>query len=192
MQLARRQAYFKKMEAMRDQIYKNMPTPADEKEDTENLTNIGSQMFKSIYIHQASKAHIEPESDCPTDLNDVLRAQRASDIDLDRSVEGNVNNSQMSYRILRALHPQFEHGGSPNKNLDRKFGLARARLGSEVIENLMASEADTIMFSDIGNMELNASHMFKGKSQLWYATATADEGAITMQDESAATDNNDF
>ena len=37
--------------------------------------------------------------------------------------------------------------------------------------------------------------MFKGKSHVWfnnYATATADEGAITMQDESAATDNNEI
>lgn len=49
-------------------------------------------MFKSIYMAQHSKASIDLEDDCPTDLNDILKAQRASDIDLDTS-HGNINKS---------------------------------------------------------------------------------------------------
>ena len=49
-------------------------------------------MFKSMYRMQHSKASIDLEDDCPTDLNDIMKAQRASDIDLDKS-EGNINVS---------------------------------------------------------------------------------------------------
>ena len=67
--------------------------------------------------------------------------------------------------ILKALQPH----ASPAKKLERMRKIARSRLQSDCFENLMASEQDSIMLSDIGNMEgLNASQigMFKGRSQM--------------------------
>lgn len=88
-------------------------------------------------------------------------------------------------------------GPSPDKK-NEKLRQIRSRILSECFDGMgvMPSEQDSLMFSE-SNIEDNLGPMLKGKcsSQIWrlnYATATADEGGITaVQDESAATDNND-
>ena len=52
-----------------------MVAQVDEKEEDENTTNIGSQMFKSLYKVQNSQRSIDMEDDCVTDLNDILKGQ---------------------------------------------------------------------------------------------------------------------
>lgn len=87
MQHIRRQVQLEKVLKQRQNL--QMVAQIDEKEEDENTTNIGSQMFKSLYKIQNSQRSIDMEDDCVTDLNDILKGQQT---DLDQSLS-KINKS---------------------------------------------------------------------------------------------------